>query len=130
MSTAGHRYLVAGDVAAATVRTLADNVECPSLSPDGTRIAFKEAIGGNPLKGWRLSVLDLATRARRPLAETRSVDDQAAWFDNHTVMYALRRTTKASDVWSVPADGTGHAALLIADAESPSALWLQDSGTT
>ncbi|MGX6608498.1 TolB family protein, partial [Micromonosporaceae bacterium Da 78-11] len=124
MSTAGRRYLVAGDVAAQTVRTLAANVECPSLSPDGRRIAFKEALGGDPARGWRLSVLDLATMARTPLAETRSVDDQAAWAGNDTVMYAIRRGTRAADVWSVPADGTGTPTLLIPDAESPSALFL------
>jgi Tol biopolymer transport system component len=123
MATHGHRYLVAGDIAARTVRTLASNVECPSLSPDGTRIAFKEAIGGEPAKGWRLSVLDLATTARTRLAETRSVDDQAAWYHNTTVRYAVRRGPRNADVWSVPADGSGRATLLIPDAESPAALW-------
>ena len=122
MSTAGHRYLIAGDITVQTVRTLAGNVECPSLSPDGTRIAFKSAIGGNPVKGWRLSVLNLATMTRTSLAETRSVDDQAAWLGNNTVMYALRRGTRAADVWSVPADGTGRPAVLIPNAESPAAL--------
>jgi Tol biopolymer transport system component len=123
MSSRGHRYLVAGDVAARTVRTLATNVECPSLSPDRTRIAFKEAIGGSPARGWRLSVLDLTTMTRTRLAETRSVDDQAAWYDNHTIMYAIRRGTRESDVWSVPADGSGAAVVLIPEAESPAALW-------
>jgi hypothetical protein len=123
MSTAGHRYLVAGDITTQTVRTIADNVECPSLSPDHTRIAFKEAVGGNPARGWRLTVLDLATLRRSHLAETRSVDDQAAWYDNDTVMYGIRRD-RSSDVWSVPADGTGTPRMLIPDAESPAALWL------
>jgi hypothetical protein len=125
MSTAGKRYLVYGDIAAQTLRTLAENVECPSLSPDGTRIAFKEAVGGDPSHGWRLSVLDLATLRRTHLAETRSVDDQAAWYDNNTVMYAVRRGTRNSDVWSVPADGSGKSSILIPDAESPAALWNQ-----
>ncbi|GAA4603239.1 hypothetical protein BJY16_004545 [Actinoplanes octamycinicus] len=123
MSTAGRRYLVAGDVAARSVRTLAANVECPSLSPDRTRIAFKEAIGGDPAKGWRLTVLDLASMRRTALAETRSVDDQAAWYDAGTVMYGIRRGTRQSDVWAVPADGGGAPRLLIPDAESPAALW-------
>ena len=122
MSTAGRRYLVAGDIAARTVRTLAENVECPSLSPDHRRIAFKAAIGGDPARGWRLSVLDLATMARTPLAETRSVDDQAAWSGDGTIMYAVRRGPKSADVWSVPADGTGTPRILIPDAESPAAL--------
>ncbi|WP_189331578.1 hypothetical protein [Actinoplanes ianthinogenes] len=122
MSTAGKRYLVSGDVAAQSVRTLAENVECPSLSPDRTRIAFKEALHGSPAKGWRLTVLDLSSMRRTPLAETRSVDDQAAWYDADTVMYGVRRGTRQSDVWAVPADGTGTPRLLIPDAESPAAL--------
>jgi hypothetical protein len=122
MSTAGHRYLVAGSLADRTVRTLASNVECPSLSPDGTRIAFKSAISDNPSRGWRLSVLNLATMRRTRLAETRGVDDQAAWLGNSRVMYAVRRGTKAADVWSVPADGSGAPSLLIPNAESPADL--------
>jgi hypothetical protein len=123
MSTAGRRYLVSGDVAAQVVRTLASNVECPSLSPDRTRLVFKQARGGDPAKGWRLMVLDLATMTRTPLAETRSVDDQAAWLDNDTVMYAVRSGARSSDVWSVPANGNGAPAVLVPDAESPAALW-------
>nr|WP_296070394.1 hypothetical protein [uncultured Actinoplanes sp.] len=123
MSTGGTRMLVAGDVSARTVRTLATNVECPSLSPDGTRLAFKEAIGGDPARGWRLSVLDLRSGSRTALAETRSIDDQAAWSGNSTVMYAVRRGQRSSDVWSVPSDGTGVPKLLIPDASSPVALW-------
>ncbi|HJQ47214.1 MAG TPA: hypothetical protein VJ870_12985 [Amycolatopsis sp.] len=122
MSTAGKRYLVQGDVAAGTVRTITENVECPSLSADGKRIAFKSAIDGDPAKGWRLSVVDLATGARTPLAETRSVDDQPAWLDANTIGYAIPRGTGDSDVWAVPADGPGAPRLLIPHAESPAAL--------
>ncbi|EME61685.1 PD40 domain-containing protein [Amycolatopsis decaplanina] len=122
MSTGGHRYLVEGDFAARSVRTVRENVECPSLSPDGTRIAFKSAIDGDPARGWRLSVLDLSTSVVTPLAETRSVDDQAAWIDDHTVAYAIPRGVGRSDVWSVPADGSGTPHLLIPDGESPAVL--------
>ncbi|MFI6760780.1 TolB family protein [Micromonospora sp. NPDC050417] len=122
MSTGGQRYLVQGDFAARIVRTLTGNVECPSLSPDGTRIAFKQAIGGDPTKGWRLSVLDLATMATRPLAETNSVDDQAAWLDDATVAYTLRQADGRPDIWSVPADGSGSPRLLVPEAESPATL--------
>jgi hypothetical protein len=122
MSTAGRRYLVAGDIAAQTLRTLATNVECPSLSPDGTRLVFKQALGADPARGWRLTVLNLRTMARTTLAETRSVDDQAAWLGNGTVMYAIHRSPRNADVWQVPADGSGRPGLLIPDAESPTAL--------
>ncbi|WP_433526238.1 hypothetical protein ACQPZ2_15770 [Nocardia pseudovaccinii] len=122
MSTAGHRYLVEGDIAAKSVRTIAQNVECPSLSADGRRIAFKSAIDGDPAKGWRLSVLDLVSGARTPLAETRSVDDQSAWLDPNTIGYAIPRGTDDSDIWAVPADGSGSPRLLIPHAESPAAF--------
>ncbi|MBQ1013805.1 PD40 domain-containing protein [Micromonospora sp. M51] len=122
MSTGGRRYLVRGDVAARTVETLKENVECPSLSPDGTRLAFKEAIHADPAKGWRLSVLDLSSMRVTATAETRSVDDQAAWLDSGQLAYTLRRDDGQPDVWSVPADGSGTPALTIPGAESPSPL--------
>jgi hypothetical protein len=122
MSTAGHRYLVQGDIAAKSIRTIAQDVECPSLSADGRRIAFKSAIDADPAKGWRLSVLDLVSGARTPLAETRSVDDQSAWLDPDTIGYAIPRGTDDSDIWAVPADGSGSPRLLIPHAESPAAL--------
>ncbi|MGC0334860.1 hypothetical protein RKD23_007850 [Streptomyces sp. SAI-170] len=128
MSTKGHRYLVLGDMATHRLTALMDNVECPSLSPDGTRIAFKSAHGGTPARGWRLSVLDVATRRVTPLAETRNVDDQAAWIDPHTVAYAIPRGRNHSDIWKVPADGTGRPEILIPDAESPAALGTAEVG--
>ncbi|MFD8500833.1 TolB family protein [Amycolatopsis sp. NPDC059657] len=122
MSTGAHRYLVEGASAARTAHTIRDNVECPSLSPDNRRIAYKSAVDGDPAKGWRLSVLDLASGTVTALAETRSVDDQAAWLDNRTIGYALRRDGGHADVWAVPANGSGAPRLLVADGESPSAL--------
>jgi hypothetical protein len=122
MSTSGRRYLVEGDFAARTVRTLKENVECPSLSPDGTRIAFKQAIGGDPTRGWRLSVLDLASMRVTELAESRSIDDQAAWLDNATLAYTVRGGDGNPDIWSVAANGSGAPRLLVPGAESPAAL--------
>ncbi|UWZ59598.1 PD40 domain-containing protein [Dactylosporangium aurantiacum] len=122
MSTTGRRFLVRGDLAARTVETVTDNVECPSLSPDGTRIAFKRAVDADPTKGWRLSVLDLASLRVTATAEQASVDDQAAWLDGSTLAYTLRRDDGRPDVWAVPADGTGAPRLLVPDAESPATL--------
>lgn len=124
MSTGGHRYLVEGDFAARKLKPLTDqdNVECPSLSPDGTRIAYKAAVNGDPQQGWRVSVLDLATKQITPLAETRSVDDQPAWVDDRTVAYGIQRDDGLNDVWAVPADGSGAPAILVPEASSPAPI--------
>ena len=118
LGTAGHTYLVEGDVAARTVKVLRDGVECPSVSPDGTRIAFKERVSGGILDvKWRLSVLSLDTLEAHPLAETRNVDDQAEWLDGATVLYSVE-----SDIYAVPADGRGAPRLFTARADSPAVL--------
>ncbi|CRK55921.1 hypothetical protein [Alloactinosynnema sp. L-07] len=122
MSTGGKRYLIEGDHAARTARTLATNVECPSLSPDGKRIAYKSAVDADPAKGWRLSIMDLATLRSTPLAETRSVDDQPAWLDDTSVAYSLQRDDGVNDVWTVRADGSGQPTLAVEGANSPAVV--------
>lgn len=119
LGTRGHSYLVEGDIATRSVKVLRDGVECPSLSPDGRRIAFKEKVSGGGLSEvkWRLSVLSLDSLQARPLAETRSVDDQAEWLDDGTVLYSVD-----SDTYAVPADGSGTARLFLARADSPAVV--------
>lgn len=130
MATKGRTYLVKGDLEARTVTTIADNVECPSLSPDNTRIVFKKRVdadGGR--KPWRLWVLDLATMTQTPLAEENSVDDQAAWLDDQTVAYSLPVDGIASyDLWSVPADGSGAPTRVLTGGASPSMFSATSSG--
>lgn len=122
LATAGERYLVRGDAAAHTLTTMHTNVECPSLSPDGTRIAYKKRIPGKPAAApWQLYVLDLATQTETPLAESRNVDDQALWLDNDSLAYSLPGDYLA-DLWTVPANGTGTPHKLLNDALSPTLL--------
>jgi hypothetical protein len=113
LSTAGKFYLVEGDVEARSARVIGEDVECPSLSPDETRIAFKRRRGD----GWRLHVLDLATKRETELAETRSVDDQVEWLDDERILYGL-----ISDVWVVRADGGGRPRIYVPDALSPAVV--------
>jgi hypothetical protein len=113
LATGSHHYLVHGRVSTRSVEVLRDNVECPSLSPDGTRIAYKRR-DGKPWH-WRLHVLDLRTGADVATAETRPIDDQAEWLDNARLLYGI-----GTDVWVVPADGGGKAQRFLADAASPS----------
>jgi hypothetical protein len=114
LASGDHHYLVEGDIPSRTVRIRSDGVECPSLSPDGTRIAFKSRIGQDQ---WRLEVLDLNSGARVLLGEPRSVDDQPEWLDGGWIAYG-----RDGDVWAVRSDGKGRPRRLLADAESPAAL--------
>ncbi|GLY43854.1 hypothetical protein Amsp01_098770 [Amycolatopsis sp. NBRC 101858] len=110
LGSKGKTYLVEADYRRYRGKTVRENVECPSLSPDATRIAFKKKVG----QGWRLSVLDLKTMQETELADQRSVDDQALWQDDHTVLYGLDNA-----VWAVPADGSGAPRKLVDNAASP-----------
>ncbi|AOR34720.1 TolB-like translocation protein [Streptomyces fodineus] len=119
LATRGRTHLVRADLRARTVTMLHANVECPSLSPDGTRIAYKKRVKGLPKDApWHLYVLDLRTMRETPLAEPRSVDDQAVWRDARTVVYALPGDYGA-DLYQVPADGSGAARRISTAAVSP-----------
>jgi hypothetical protein len=114
IATGGHTYLFKGSVKDRTGTVLHENVECPSLSPDGTRIAYKKRTG-SAARPWHITVLDLKTMRETPLAEPRSIDDQVEWLDDDRVLYGA-----ASAVWTVPADGSGAPAKYLAGAGSPS----------
>ncbi len=93
MATGGRTPLVRGDLAGRTVSTLRQNVECPSLSPDGTRVVFKKRVAGLPAEApWRLHVLDPASGKETPLAEG------AAW--------TTRRCGRTMGRSSTPCPGT------------------------
>jgi hypothetical protein len=125
VGTQGHAYLVEGDLASRTARVLADDVECPSLSPDGTRIAYKRPVPGAQ-RTWRLHVLDLRTLATTALAETRNVDDQVEWLDDSRVLYGLQDegppATLDVNLWAVAADGNGAPSEFLAHAASPAVV--------
>jgi hypothetical protein len=121
LSTQGRHLLVRGDVRARQAHVVHDNVECPSVSPDGTRVAYKRRYLENNFVRWQLYVLDLRTRVETPLGEHRSVDDQLEWLDNERVLYTLIDTTGSvgNSVWTIRADGSGAAEVFVAGAASP-----------
>lgn len=121
VGTKGTTYLVRGDVAARTLTVLRENAECPSVSPDGRKVAFKKASGSTTARRWRFTVLDLATGVETPLPEARSIDDQLAWLDDEHVLYGVPRGAGGSDVWVSPLAG-GTPRILVPDAESPAVV--------
>jgi len=115
----GDTYLVHGAISARTVTIVHKGVECPSLSPDGTRIAFKKGVSRGD---WRLAVLDLASLTETMLAETRSVDDQVEWLDNEHILYAVTDPTPWMSIKVVNADGSGEPRTFARGASSPSVV--------
>jgi hypothetical protein len=123
LDTAGVSYLVRGDARTKTLAVLQPNVECPSLSPDNSRIAFKKRVGARSLGWWQIAVLNLDTKAVTILNnETRSVDDQVEWLDNEHVIYHLTNGTTAADLWALRADNASQPERLLESAYSPAVI--------
>jgi hypothetical protein len=116
MGMSGDTWLIKGSLRRRTAKAIHENVECPSLSPDETRIAYKKAVGHNP-PIWRFHVLDLATGHETALAETQPLDDQMEWLDDHRLLYRSGEST-----WTVPADGSGSPRRWLEAGDSPAVV--------
>lgn len=114
LGTRGKTYLVEGDVRGRRMKVVHDGVECPSLSPDETRVAYKKK---TTAREWRLHVLDLRTLKETPLAEQQSVDDQVEWLDDGRILYG-----RDGAVWVVQADGSGEPGVFLPNALSPAVV--------
>jgi hypothetical protein len=120
LATGGTKYLVEARVDAREGRVLRTGVECPSLSPDNTKLVYKEMIRKEG--AWRLRVFDLRSGHDEPLTrETRSVDDQVDWLDNHRVLYHLGGS-RGSDVWVLKVDNSQPPDILRHYAYSPAVV--------
>jgi hypothetical protein len=113
LGTGGRTYLLEGDARKRVARVIRENVECPSVSPDNRRLAYKKKING----AWRFHVLDLGTMKETALAEKRGIDDQVEWLDDDHILYGF-----SPDIWVVPADGRGTPRKLISKALSPAVV--------
>jgi hypothetical protein len=120
LDSAGVSYLVRGSAGRRTLEVIRPNVECPSLSPDNSSIAFKKRIGARSLGWWQIAVLRLDTLAETGVnTETRSVDDQVEWLDDDRVVYHLTNGATAADLWAVRVDNTAPPERLLQSAYSP-----------
>jgi len=127
LQTSGVPWLVQGDIAAQRMTVIAPNVECPSLSPDGQRIAFKRRVTPPPQGRvvWQVFVRELASGRETLLArETRNVDDQVEWIDDREIAYALPddTTPAATNAWALAIDGQSAPRLLAPLAYSPAVV--------
>lgn len=120
-ASGGTTWLMRGSLSAKKLTSLRTDAECPSLSPDGTKVAYKKRLGNAAPGVWRIAVLDMGTGKETLTADTRSVDDQVEWLDDSTLLYGLPRSgadATTSDIWRVPADGTGKAEIYIEQGSS------------
>ncbi|MCU1507383.1 MAG: hypothetical protein JWP05_2352 [Microbacteriaceae bacterium] len=123
-ATGGHTWLVRGDLAKRTLTSIRESAECPSISPDGTRIAYKKNVSTTATAHWAIAVLDLSRNRETILPERRTMDDQVEWLSNGTLLYGLPHTGTVgdSDVWSIDSDGSTAPKLFIEHAWSPSVV--------
>ena len=97
-------------------------VECPSLSPDNARVAFKRMIRRESGLEWQLWLLDLSTLSERPVAgETRNIDDQVDWLDNTHLVYHFP-STDGNNIWVVGTDDGKPPQRFMREAFSPSVV--------
>jgi hypothetical protein len=127
LGTGGKRFLIEGDITRRHMKVIGNDVECPSLSPDGTKIVFKRA--GAVKSAWRLWVKILATGEEWPVTgEDRYIDDQAEWLDNDRVLYGLLYgegvPENALSIWvsDISRDSGFDAKIFVRSASSPSVV--------
>lgn len=125
LGTGGHLYLIEGVARSQKARVLREGVECPSISPDGTRLAFKKRTYPNGRMIWRLAVLDLQSMQEQVVPdELRSIDDQVEWLDQNSILYGAEdaeRGLGGTSVWAVGVRG-GAPQKLLPGAYSPSVV--------
>jgi hypothetical protein len=88
LGTGGKRFLVEGDIVRRHFRVVADDVECPSLSPDERHVVFKRQ--RSRASGWQLWAMNLETRESWAITEDQQdIDDQVEWLDDSRVLYGM-----------------------------------------
>jgi len=123
-TSGGRTWLVEGDLAARTLVAIKEGAECPSLSPDGSRLAYKKDLDPGADARWAIAVFDLATGDEIVLPGDQSIDDQVEWLDDGTVLYGLPRIDAVgdNDIWAVAANGTSDPVVFIERAMSPAVV--------
>jgi hypothetical protein len=122
---AGKTWLMTGSVSGQSLTSVADNAECPSVSPDKTKVAYKKVVDTvNGQSVWAVAVRDIATGTETLIPSTKGLDDQVEWLDNATLLYGLPRQGQAgtTDVYSVGITAEAQPKVFIPGAWSPSVV--------
>lgn len=122
VASGGKTWLVSGSLQDKTLTSVVENAECPSISPDGTRVAFKKRRAGVGAVHWDIAVLDLAAGDETQIPLERSMDDQIEWLDNDTMLFGEPREGAVgdSDILSLRPVANAKPQVFIEHAWSPS----------
>lgn len=123
--SAGKTWLMKGSISGRTLTSVTENAECPAVSPDRTKVAFKvvvDTVDGQSV--WEVAVRDVATGEQTVIPSTRGLDDQVEWLDDDTLLYGLPRADEpgTTDVYAVDAAADARAEVFIPGAWSPSVV--------
>lgn len=115
-------WLVHGDLQKKVMTSVLENAECTSISPDGTRVAYKKRRAGEGPVHWDAAFLDLATHQETVISLETSFDDQLEWLNDETLVFGMPRVDSVgdSDVYSLRAAKDATPQVLIEHAWSPS----------
>lgn len=121
-ASGGKTWLMKGSIKARAMSSVIQNAECPSVSPNKDKVAYKKR---SPRLGpvhWDIAVLDLATGKETSIPLDDGFDDQLEWLDNDTLLFGQPRAGEVgdSDIYKVRAQKNAVPELFIEHAWSPS----------
>ncbi|MFJ2617880.1 hypothetical protein [Glutamicibacter sp. NPDC087344] len=128
VASGGSTWLMHGSFSARTLTSVHDNAECPSVSPDRTRVAYKKRTGSGATVHWDIAVLDLKTGQETIIGLRDGFDDQLEWLDDDRLLFGVPRVGEVgdSDVYVIDAQPEAEPELLIEHAWSPSVVRASD----
>lgn len=117
-------WLMKGSLSRRTLRSVLENAECPSVSPDGTRVAYKKRAASVGPVHWDIAVLDLKTGKESVIYLRDGFDDQLEWLDDQRLLFGMPRggAVGDSDIMVIDARADAEPELLIEHAWSPSVV--------
>lgn len=122
VASGAQTWLMHGSLNDRTMTAIAENAECPSLSPDGRSIAYKKKRADSTPAHWDIAVMDLAKRSERLIPLEAGFDDQLEWLDSSTLLFGQPRAGAPgdADIYSLSLAHGSAPELFIEHAWSPS----------
>lgn len=124
VASGGETWLMQGSFSERTLTSVIENAECPSVSPDRTRVAYKKRTGSGASVHWDIAVLDLNSGKETVIGLRDGFDDQLEWLDDEHLLFGVPRAGAVgdSDVYIIDAKADAEPSVLIEHAWSPSVV--------